>query len=214
MMLGNDIVDLDHSDTRDGGLSPRFDLRVFTPAERELVSSVGNPGGVSGRVWRWRLWSAKEAAYKAARKRDATTLWSPVRFEVRIDPQRVLVDHQTGSTPVRWIEGPATSTGDPEWVHAVCGDRGRVDCVILGVGHVDTRDPSDAVRALACASVAAAAERFCLDSSTAWVRTTKRIPEMHLTSTIHDLSLSHHGRFAAFACDLGPQAERARREAA
>lgn len=210
-MLGNDIVDLGHPETRAGSLSPRFDLRVFTPAERELVSHQGMPGGVSGRVWRWRLWSAKEAAYKSARKLDPAAVWSPVRFSVRLEAERVIVDHPTGRVEVSWVEGPVAA-GDPAWVHALCGVGD--DSTVVGVGNVDGRRESDAVRELACHAVSARAKRVGLDATIAAVHTRERIPEMQLASTIHDLSLSHHGRFAAFACNLRPMAERLREVAA
>lgn len=214
MRLGNDIVDLAHPETLPGGLSPRFDVRVFTVAERELVSHAGPLGGVSGRVWRWRLWSAKEAAYKAARKLVATAVWSPVKFAVRLTANRVVVDHPTGTCAVRWFDGPATSDGDPAWVHAVCGDAVWTDRIVLDVAPTGQRDPSTGVRELACKRVAAAASAVGIDTSTSTVRTRDRIPEMLLASTTHDLSLSHHGRFAAFACDVRPLAEGVREVAA
>ncbi len=79
-MVGNDVVDLRDSDARPDTLHPRFDARVFTPAERLALERSED-----ATRQRWRLWSAKEAAYKVARKLDASSTFSPSRFEVELD---------------------------------------------------------------------------------------------------------------------------------
>ena len=80
-MVGNDIVDLADPETRLGACHPRFDRRVFAPAELELLATTRSHVRM-----RWILWSAKEAAYKAARQACATTVFSPSRFVVRLNP--------------------------------------------------------------------------------------------------------------------------------
>ena len=73
-MIGNDVVDLARSRDADAGaLHPRFDARVFAPerarADRDQPRSPSAaPLGPLG---------AKESAYKAARKEDPTTVFSP-----------------------------------------------------------------------------------------------------------------------------------------
>ncbi len=71
-MIGNDIVDLADPETSCGACHPRFDHRVFAPAELELLATTRSHVRM-----RWILWSAKEAAYKAARQACATTVFSP-----------------------------------------------------------------------------------------------------------------------------------------
>ena len=79
MPVGNDIVDLRDPETRPGALHPRFDARVFTPAERERIGP-----DEQGHRMRWLMWAAKESAYKAAKKLDPRTVFSPSRFEVEL----------------------------------------------------------------------------------------------------------------------------------
>lgn len=88
-MVGNDVVDLRDPDSDAGTHPRRFDERVFSSSEQQMLrqsdvsgqrSEFAHRSG-SSRL-RWRLWAAKEAAFKAARKRDTATVFSPPRFEV------------------------------------------------------------------------------------------------------------------------------------
>ena len=85
MLVGNDVVDLHDSESRPGALHPRFDVRVFTPDEREALSAAAYP-------LRWTLWAAKESAYKVAKKLDPTVRFLPRDFVVgQIAEGRALV---------------------------------------------------------------------------------------------------------------------------
>ena len=67
-------------ETRRHALHPRFDARVFAPRERARAARRRR----SPIALRWALWAAKEAAYKAARRRDAArALPSAVSFAGR-----------------------------------------------------------------------------------------------------------------------------------
>ena len=70
MMLGNDVVDLRDPDSDVATHPARFDERVFAPGERALIQHSAQPARL-----RWQLWSAKEAAFKAAKKRSAATIF-------------------------------------------------------------------------------------------------------------------------------------------
>ncbi len=65
MSIGNDVVDLSDPETRQQGLHPRFDERVFDPRERALLGDSDSP-----HVLRWAFWAAKESAYKALKRLD------------------------------------------------------------------------------------------------------------------------------------------------
>ena len=77
-MIGNDVVDLRDPDADFASFSPRFDVRVFSASERRRIQASADP-----EACRWRLWAAKEAVFKAARKADPGAVFSPRRFEVR-----------------------------------------------------------------------------------------------------------------------------------
>ena len=79
MPVGNDVVDLRDAETRPGATHPRFDLRVFTPAERERLHEALRPVRL-----RWSLWAAKESAYKAARQLQPDLPFHPREFATRV----------------------------------------------------------------------------------------------------------------------------------
>jgi len=204
-MIGNDVVDLRHPSVQPGSRHVRFDARVFSRAEREALSASGAPDRL-----RWMYWAAKEAAYKVHKKLDARTVWSPRRFVVSLDADLSgCVEHEGVSYPA-WIEE------DGERVHALVTtglpreESLRWQVAQLAVG----QDESLAARALAVAGLAPV---LGVPAASLAVATRDRIPflERDGAPTGVDLSLSHHGRFVAWAADLrgaaseeGPIAER------
>jgi phosphopantetheine--protein transferase-like protein len=212
MMLGNDVVDLRDPDSDVATHPVRFDERVFSPRERSLIQHSARPARL-----RWQLWSAKEAAFKAAKKGSASTIFSPPRFEVEVDVSgndsgRVL--HRKDARPidcfqVRW-------SYDADAVHAIAwrDDARRADARGMlvhgfrranGRGVTDLRTggaawgPSNAVRAFAREEIA---RELAVSASSVEIRTARRVPELWLDDGPADasLSLSHHGEWIAFAC--------------
>jgi phosphopantetheinyl transferase (holo-ACP synthase) len=192
-MVGDDVVDLADPEAGLGAQHPRFDARVFAPAERAALSASAEPGRL-----RWLLWAAKEAAYKLARKRDPRVIFAPARFVVTLDSR--------SSGRVVWSGGAARvqlrRSGSA--VHATARDAGASGAFVRGVARRGTgEDPSRAARALALRRVA---RRLGLDPRELRVVRRGRIPVLELLrGGALDLSLSHHGGFVSFACELdGP----------
>jgi phosphopantetheinyl transferase (holo-ACP synthase) len=182
-MLGNDVVDL--ADV--AGSHPRFAARVFTAAERALIDADAEMCGV--------VWAAKESAYKAARKAERSTVFSPVRFVVDLDG----AERATVTAGGRRFTVDLVRTAD--WVHAVARaaeDPPAAACTAVGRVPAGTSD-SDAVRRLAVDTLTRA-----LDLDGLAIGRDGGVPRLlrHGRPLAADLSLSHHGRFAAFACVL------------
>jgi phosphopantetheinyl transferase (holo-ACP synthase) len=188
-MVGNDVVDLCCADTLPGATHPGFDARVFAPSERAALTSSAAPNRL-----RWILWAAKESAFKAARQRDRSVVFSPRRFVVSLHDQgRGTVCHRQ--------EAFSISIGLTDAaVHVVATPAGRMaPPVLTALGQVDVDDASAAVRQLAYAVL------------TPWLGVRRddleivredRIPRLQRCGQPLplDISLSHHGRFVAFAC--------------
>jgi phosphopantetheinyl transferase (holo-ACP synthase) len=190
-MLGDDVVDLGDPEAGPGAQHPRFDARVFSPRERAALAASPAPHRL-----RWALWAAKEAAYKLARKLDPGARFSPRRYAVGLDARR----------PVRvaWPGGAARvevrQAGDA--VHATATEIGSDAArVVRGVARLEAGDdPSRAARELAVRRVA---ERLGIATEGLRVERRGRIPRLCLPDGgALDLSLSHHGRLVAFACEL------------
>jgi phosphopantetheinyl transferase (holo-ACP synthase) len=191
-MVGNDVVDLRARAVVAGPRHPRFDARVFAPSEHRALRESAEPNAL-----RWTLWAAKEAAYKVAKKLDAATVWSPLRFVVSLrGTGDGSVEHAGRSIPVR-VEA------DGERVHAVASDRAEALAALHArVAELDAADadPSAAVRRLAREDLAPllGSEPGALE-----VARRERIPVLRLAGrdAPFDLSLSHHGRFVAYAAE-------------
>jgi len=189
-MVGNDVVDLGDREARTGPAHSRFDTRVFSAGERRAIAAAQDPNRT-----RWSLWAAKEAAYKVAAKHDPDTVFSPVRFTVKLqDAQRGEVTHPDGSVGVT-----IHATGDA--VHAVARDSDQAP-VITGLaapGH--TLHASTAVRQLALNEIAA---RIGVSKADLRIGKRGRVPTLELRNSERrlDLSLSHHGRYVAFTCQV------------
>lgn len=194
-MVGNDVVDLRDPESDPRSLHPRFDERVFTPAERGMIAVHESPGR-----HRWRLWAAKEAAYKLARKLDERVVFSPSRFTVELDGGRDQVCFGSLRFALRLME-------DSDSIHAVACLHAGDDGLLHGFERLasppqDAALPGRAARALAITRVAA---RLGVDSAELSVRREQRIPRLWRAGRPFDcdLSLSHHGALVAFACWQG-----------
>ncbi len=193
MLVGNDVVDLHDPDSLPEALHPRFDARVFTPDEREALR-----GAVSPHVLRWTLWAAKESAYKVAKKLDPAVRFLPRNFEVRRTEGASVVVHETGSFDLgleRTDEcvcavATITAASAPSTQGLVCTGIERLE--------VSGTDPSRTVRKLARAALGL---RMNLPPEEIRIEAHRGIPvavwrDRRLPV---DLSLSHHGRFVAWA---------------
>ena len=200
-MVGNDIVDLRDPESRSESLHPRFDTRVFSESERAVIGEADD----SERV-RWKLWAAKEAAYKLARKLAPPTVFSPRLYQVTPSGDNgATVDHEASCCTVRYTENDgalhAVATSRVVEPSAVLSDWRRLRPGEIASG--DPNAPSRAVRELLCEQIA---ERLGVAISELEVRRQGRVPFLFVSGQPArvDLSLSHHGDWLGFACELEP----------
>jgi len=197
-MIGNDIIDLSDPESSPNACHSRFDRRVFSVDEFEALSS-----DYSEVQRRWILWSAKEAAYKAARRVSADVSFSPLCFVVDLD--RALcgsVQHEGYSWMVR-VEV------ERDCVHAVVGQADAFPEIISATRRLTTSelcDPSAGVRRFAIESIA---EALGVARSDLQIESMGRIPQLIWVGpdVRASISLSHHGWFVGFAC-LDPRSDR------
>jgi len=196
-VIGNDIVDLVNDEARAERLHERFDRRVFTESERAVLEDHA-----SDHALRWALWAAKESAFKVVRRRVPATAFAPIRFAVSLRRDFCgLVYHEGRRYPVRVHV-------DADHVHAVATEPGRTfDGVFAGVQRVSGvttasapgDDASLEARAFAIREIAA---RIGVSADTLAIDRRDRVPRLVDLTGVEplDLSLSHHGRFVAYAC--------------
>ena len=214
-MIGNDVVDFAASEARAGAAHPRFDARVFVCSEREALLRSDAPTRL-----RWILWAAKEAAFKAVKRADPATVFSPRRFVVAplggaaarvVFADRALdvtLDLRPGYVHAIASLAALEVPHAPGALHAAIASPSPPSVRLVTAVEAITRDGEASpelagrrVRELAVASVARALD---LAASGLAVVREGRLPSLAYRGRVLDaaLSLSHHGRFAAFACSL------------
>jgi len=198
-MLGNDVVDLADAETRAGAQHPRFDARVLSAAERAALAAA--PDTEAARRLRWTFFAAKEAAYKLVRRLEPRTPFAPTRFEVTLlgdGAARVRHEGRVLDVALEECDGAIHAVASP------AGADGGRRVAALAPAAPD-EDEGAAARRLACTRVAAA---LGVAASRLDVVREGRLPALRLDGAPLDatLSLSHHGRFVGFACELGGSA--------
>jgi len=204
-MVGNDVVDLADPEVVKGPAHPRFDARVFARTERDALRQSGAPQRL-----RWFFWGAKEAAYKLAKKLDPKIVFSPSRFVVALDATLMgEVVHGEHRYRVRLAAGSDS-------VHAIATEEDAAGRILSGVA--TTEAPLEASRVVRELAARTLAKRLGVPEESVRIGRRGRVPTLEVLGrgatragspaccdpkTPLDLSLSHHGRFVAFACDLG-----------
>jgi phosphopantetheinyl transferase (holo-ACP synthase) len=217
--VGNDVVDLDDPETRLDGLHPRWAARVFTAAERAALERAADEPLAGASPWserhrlHWALWAAKESAYKARKRADAGTVFAPRDFVVKLAPlpredgvtTGLVIHHGESFTVVVRFDGACLHAVAKELNAAPLPVLARAATVDRGFTIQDPTPPSPppgggAARRLASATIASA-----LGLAPERLRIGGRPPALLRDgrATGVCLSLSHHGRFVAFAASLG-----------
>jgi phosphopantetheinyl transferase (holo-ACP synthase) len=187
-VIGNDVVDLQDDETHEDSRHPRFDARVFDTGELATLRASADPNRL-----RWLLWAAKESAYKLLRRTLPDLPFIPRRFVVRTSaPHAATVAASGHVVHVRYDSG-----GD--FVHCVAGYHGA-GATLAAVRRLESCElnASSEVRLFAVESIARLVR---IESSDLRVDHDGRMPVLlrcgrPLPGT---LSLSHHGRYVAFA---------------
>lgn len=78
LYVGNDVVDLNLKEIADKYRDARFVRRVFTPLEQQIIQTSKN----SNRML-WILWASKETAYKIISKKNDGTPFVHKRFQIK-----------------------------------------------------------------------------------------------------------------------------------
>ena len=185
--------------------------RVFTPGERQKILESSDPDRML-----WSLWAGKETAYKAVRRRFPSVSSAPARYEVHLPdegshgPESGTVDTPSGPVSVRFC---ITS----DYIHCLgAGTDKEVDAVLWEVRKIPRRyflpdGDSAFVREIAKRHMA----RYMRKQSEA-VRIVRPkecrglapplVQIAGCTSAVI-LSMSHDGRYAAFAFSVCPERE-------
>lgn len=222
-VVGNDVVDLDQPRCSGKAHDTRFVDRVFTALERDCIMEASDPDRAL-----WRRWAAKEAAYKVVTKLlGAPPVFAHAAFAVDIDP-----DASRGTVAYREFTVPFTLHEVSDHLHTIAvhsGGRSEDHRVVAGIERAasDSSPTLDELRA----QFTAAEQAFIHGTASALARLAARRdmasalaveegdililaekgPPGRVPPVVRvegefgrvDLSLSHDGRYVAWAFLFG-----------
>jgi phosphopantetheine--protein transferase-like protein len=200
--VGNDVVDLAAPGNLGKSGDGRFCGRVFTAEERALIAGASRPDALL-----WALWAAKEAAYKAVSRGDPAVCSIPRQYRVVLD-----TGNEAGTAPL--LAGKVITPGGElalrvaltaDWVHALAaGSEAALDRICRRVEGLDVAgDPSAFVRGGLLREIAHFLGCAAGDLSVVKDPCGPGVPGVLFRGRLlaAEVSLSHDGRFAAFAFD-------------
>lgn len=141
-VVGNDVVDLDQPRCTGKAEDTRFVERVFTAFERRCIMEAPDPDRAL-----WRRWAAKESAYKVVTKLlGSPPVFAHAAFAVDIDP-----DGSSGTVVYRELTVPITLHEGSGHLHTIAvhsGGRSKDYRVVAGMEEADAdgSPPLDALR--------------------------------------------------------------------
>ena len=189
-MIGNDIVDLKQA-AKDSNWKRRGFLdKVFTTEEQQLIFSAKDKDQMV-----WLLWTMKEAAYKAHLQKTEIPFFNPKKIRCQ------LVSETEGFVSVFKAKYQTKSILTEDWIHTQTVSEentfGFSDCFLVDA--LSNISQSEVVRQKLVAYYSATYE--IVQSDIKIVKNSFGIPILKIRNQTlkKSLSLSHHGRFGAFA---------------
>jgi hypothetical protein len=215
--VGNDIVDLGNPDALGKSQDDRFLRRVFLPEEQSQISLDSDSDCIL-----WVLWAAKETAYKIISKINPAIPSGPLKYRVHLEETVSLSPRTPGfrnghfsclvETPVGSVKICALTGADYVHAYGSWGDQATAGAMHLKVFRLDQpcfhRQPeSDVVRKVLCGYLG----RFWhIPSGQIVIQRDQNArgagpPVVYIQGerAPMDTSLSHHGRYGAFALFTG-----------
>ena len=180
-MIGNDVIDLEIARAARKSENSRYMAKVFTKMEQALILNSEDP-----ELMLWLLWAMKEAAYKANQRIfDLPRKLNPISYNCDLNLSKgsgkVIVDHSTYD-----IEFKITS----EYIHTTTAS-GKIFQKVSVCKNGSALDLFDNDAPL---------------NVEAYIQKKDRngVPSFHSKNTSDSIpfSISHHGKFTAFAIPL------------
>ena len=199
--VGNDVVDLREPANAGKSGNLRFLKKIITNAEIEFVHNAENPDATL-----WSHWACKETAYKVIKKKFPAAAFLPRQWQVVLN-----------KTKSKYSEGEVIIPGKGSvhirldsnfrYVHCVGSDSiTALDKLIWSVVVLPEKEKNNPSLFLRYCLGQSLAKHYSLNSNRIKIRRTRKNGELQPprvyvngSETEIDISLSHDGRFVAYA---------------
>ncbi|WP_299126654.1 4'-phosphopantetheinyl transferase superfamily protein [uncultured Winogradskyella sp.] len=178
-MVGNDIVDLNEAKKTSNWERPRFLNKLFSEEEQYQIKTSHNPF-----VMIWRLWSMKEASYKLYTQLHPSRFYNPKGFLCDIEGHKGVVSFRNFKC---YVESKITSD---YIISEARFEPQKLTSTIVSFNTTIYKVQSGLLKS------------ELLDGFGKEYRINKtkfNIPVLTNAKNIHNISLTHHGNYGAYA---------------
>lgn len=192
-MIGNDIVDLSVVRRSPRAHLPRFLAKVLTKEEQTWLDQQADR-----ELALWSCWALKESAYKVHFQQYGRRFFAPKKLKSHHFTQKGQSLHAQVQTPNGNLS--AIVIYQSEYLHSICAtsteicQAAKTGCFTLVAAQPSGQ--SQEVRKKVVLDLAASTQ--IAESTFTWKKNTA-IPELYTGTRRFPLSLSHHGRWGAYA---------------
>lgn len=184
-MVGNDIVDIIEAHKASNWQRPRFLSKIFTDKEQVYVLSSNNAFEMI-----WRLWTMKEAAYKVYTQIHNTRFYNPKGFECTINGLKGEVNYKDFKC---FLE---TELNSNYILSEARLSPGNFSSNIIELKGNDDIERSVHLKTILLSRL----NQNTTDSNKIELEYNDLgIPSVTINNTTKAISLTHHGRYGAFA---------------
>lgn len=184
-MIGNDIVDLNFQNTRISWKRKKYLQKIFSSEEIALIERSSSKTELV-----WRLWSMKEAAYKAHQRRlNLTPKFNPKSFRCTINSAK------KGGVKIASAEYSCTSEVNEAFIYSEAIEENfqlpKISEVKKNISAVELKNEVlQQIISLGKTDSSEVEIRKCVN----------RIPRIYSgeTEIMNPVSFTHHGRFSAY----------------
>lgn len=187
-MVGNDIVDIAKAKKDSNWQRPRFLDKLFTSKEQQIIYSSEDKF-----LKVWQLWSMKEAAYKLYIQKNPGRFYAPKQFECFVGCSEEKVKYKNFECYI------STETTTNYIVSEAQLIPHKISSKILEFKVEDIKAQSQFLKQKLLTNISESQDISISDLI--FQKSEFGVPTVSCNSEILNVSLTHHGRFGAFAVD-------------
>lgn len=194
-MIGNDIIDLDYARQSSNWQRPGWLQKLFTPAEQQYILQSDDP-----EFTLWLFWSMKESAYKIIVREEQRRFFAPKQLHCTLALCKANLS--IGSVQFQSKTYTTKSTWDMTSIHTIASAAGKSEPMDLQHQVLVKPKGGEDRNWLYKKIITTLCSEAKFPAGTPRIKkNTLGIPQIFFDSTQQSsiLSISHHGRFAAFA---------------